>query len=79
MPEREEVGEEEENIEEGKGSVRDDNEAGAKRSLVVGEITFCNSTVRRRILIPAINLHGSPRTDLFDPGWTVLSSAGERL
>ena len=26
--------------------------AGAKRLLVAGEITFCNSTVRRRILIP---------------------------
>ena len=42
--------------------------AGAKRLLVADEITFCNSTVRRRILIPAINLRGSPRTDLFDPG-----------
>lgn len=45
-------------------------EGGAKRSLVAGEITFCNSTVRRRILIPAINLERvrASRTDLFDPG-----------
>lgn len=53
--------------------------AGANRSLVAGEITFCNSTVRRRILIPSINLAGSSRTNLFDPVWSILFSAVERL
>lgn len=52
--------------------------AGAKRSLVAGEITFCNSTVRRRILIPIINLRGSPlRADLFGSSrrWTAPRSS----
>lgn len=42
---------------EGRGAV----EPALSICLVADEITFCNSTVRRRILIPAINLVGSPR------------------
>lgn len=52
-------------------------EGGAKRPLVAGEITFCNSTVRRRILIPAINLERirAPRTtDPFGSRASILSA-----
>lgn len=49
-------------------------EGGAKRPLVAGEITFCNSTVRRRILIPAINLETGPSiTGLFERSWHLFS------
>lgn len=46
--------------------------------LIADEITFCNSTVRRRILIPAINLVGSPHTrTLSIPPFSLSSSASK--
>lgn len=56
-----------------RGTVWSEGGAGAKRSLVAGEITFCNSTVRRRILIPSINLCRSLPVDPFDPSDSVSS------
>ena len=52
---------EEEEEEERKGWEGKGEEPALSICLVADEITFCNSTVRRRILIPAINLVGSPR------------------
>lgn len=51
---------EEEEEEERKGWEGKGEEPALSICLVADEITFCNSTVRRRILIPAINLVGSP-------------------
>lgn len=53
--------EKEEEEEERKGWEGKGEEPALSICLVADEITFCNSTVRRRILIPAINLVGSPR------------------
>lgn len=56
-------------------------EGGAKRPLVAGEITFCNSTVRRRILIPAINLEQVRATRGPVRSWlsSILSAAAKEV
>ena len=63
---------EEEEEEERKGWEGKGEEPALSICLVADEITFCNSTVRRRILIPLISLGRLGYQDLLDPAFLLL-------